>query len=173
MKGQGNHHPSKTLYMDEYMNGQGGSHPSKAQLTRKNRNKLTHILNGNRTRGKGIKMMEWNKGSSYLENKIPEIETMINQYKPQVMGLCEANLRRLTDQRLVDISDYTLHTAPTMDNDSLQISRVVIYTHNSIVVKKRHDLEDPNISAIWLELGMPNCKKILVCCVYREWQYMG
>ena len=28
-------------------------------------------------------------------------------------------------------------------------------------------------SSIWLELGLPNKKKFLVCQFYREWRYMG
>ena len=28
------------------------------------------------------------------------------------------------------------------------------------------------ISSIWMELGLPRQKKILVCQVYREWQYL-
>ena len=43
----------------------------------------------------------------------------------------------------------------------------------SLVVKRRPDLEDDRISAIWLEVGLPNKKKILVCQGYREWKYLG
>ena len=28
-------------------------------------------------------------------------------------------------------------------------------------------------SSIWLELGLPNKKKFLICQLYREWRYMG
>ena len=48
------------------------------------------------------------------------------------------------------------------------VSRVVVYTHNSLVVRRRYDLEDENISSIWLEVGLPRKKKILVCNAYRE-----
>ena len=40
-------------------------------------------------------------------------------------------------------------------------------------MKRRTDLEDIRISAIWLEVGLPNKKKILVCQGYREWKYLG
>ena len=49
---------------------------------------------------------------------------------------------------------------------------MVVYTHNSLVVKRRHDLEDANISSIWLEVGLPRKRKILVCHAYREWKHL-
>ena len=53
------------------------------------------------------------------------------------------------------------------------MSRVVVYTHNSLIVKRRSDLENNTISSIWLECGLPRQKKILICHAYREWQYVG
>ena len=131
-------------------------------------------LNGNRAqRGRGIKMKAWNKGSSHLQNKHHEIETIIAANKPHILGLSEANLKKEIDLSLVQHADYTLHTAPTLSNPQLGLARMVVYTHSSLVVKRRHDLENDLLSAVWLELGMPRQKKILVCNVYREWQHMG
>ena len=116
--------------------------------------------------------MHWNKGASYLENKYSEIETIIDGHKPHVLGLSEANLREQHDQANVQFPDYQLHTALTLHNQDLQVSRVVVYTHNSLVVKRREDLEDDNISSIWLEIGLPRKKKILMCHAYREWKHL-
>ena len=60
-----------------------------------------------------------------------------------------------TDPMTVQHDDYILHTAPTLDNPTLGVSRIVVYTHSSLKVKRRPDLEDSTISAIWLEVGMP------------------
>ena len=30
-----------------------------------------------------------------------------------------------------------------------------------------------NFSSVWLKLGLPKHKKILVCNLYREWRYLG
>ena len=57
--------------------------------------------------------------------------------------------------------------------DTMGISRVVVYSHSSLLVKRRPDLEDTSLSAIWLEVGLPRQKKILVCNIYREWQLMS
>ena len=45
-----------------------------------------------------------------------------------------------------------------------------MYTHSSLVVKRRSDHED---EIIWLKLGLPRHKKIIVANIYRERQYMG
>ena len=61
----------------------------------------------------------------------------------------------------------------TMENENLRISRVVVYTHKSLVVKLRPDLMSDSFSSIWMEIGLPRKKKFLVCQLYREWQYLG
>ena len=143
-------------------------------LTRMQRNSKVRSENGNRgQRGRGIKILAWNKGNSLLQNKHAEIENIIAGHHPHILGLSEANLKKNVDPRLVQHDEYLLHTAPTLDNPAMEISRVVVYTHSSLVVKRRSDLEDQTLSAIWLEVGMPRQKKILVCNIYREWQHMG
>ena len=140
----------------------------------KDRNFYARMTYGNRAqRGHGIKIMHWNKGPSFLQNKHDEIATIIGGHKPHVLGLSEANLKRDHDLTLVQHEDYNLHTCPSIDNPQLNISRVVVYTHKSVVVKRRHDLEDSTVSAIWLEAGLPRQKKILICHAYREWRYLG
>ena len=143
-------------------------------LTSRHRNFLAKMINGNRgARGTGIKLIHWNKGSSLLKNKHAEIETIISDHQPHVIGLSEANQRGDQDLGLVQHVDYDLHLAPSSSNPAMNMSRIVVYTHKSLVVKRRTDLEDIRISAIWLELGLPNKKKTLVCQGYREWKYLG
>ena len=86
------------------------------------------------------------------------------------MGISEANLKNTHDQNLVQIEEYTLHTCPTISNPNLLTSRVVVYTHKSLVVKLRPDLMADSYSSVWLEVGLPRCKKFIVGQTYREWQ---
>ena len=149
------------------------NHSSYFWLSRKQRNSLIKSLNGNRKqRGHGIKISHWNKGPSYLQNKHQEIETIIAGHQPHMLGLSEANLWAEHDQHLVQHTDYNLHVCSTIDNPDLGVSRVVVYTHNSLVVTRRPELESNTLSAIWLEVGLPRQKKILVCHAYREWQHL-
>ena len=68
------------------------------------------------------------------------------------------------------MADYVLHTCPTLNNPALNTSRVVVYTHRSLVVKVRSDLMCDSYSSIWLEVGLPRHKKFLVGQTYREWR---
>ena len=120
----------------------------------------------------GIKLIHWNKGSSHLENKKDEVEALIQKFHPHILGLSESNLFSHHDLANVQLPEYTLHTCPTLSNPDLSVSRVVVYTHNSLVVKLRPDLMDDKTSAVWLEVGLPRRRKILVCNYYREWGYM-
>ena len=134
------------------------------RLSSRDRNWYAKMVNGNRgARGSGLKLLHWNKGPAFLHNKHTEIETIIAGHHPHVLGLSEANLKLSHDLSLVQHENYQLHTSPTADNPDLQTSRVVVYTHNSLVVKRRPDLEDNRVSAIWLEVGLPNKRKILHC----------
>ena len=73
------------------------------------------MVNGNRSqRGHGIKLLHWNKGPSFLINKHQEVETIVADHKPHVLGLSEANLKREHDQSLVQHQDYILHTCDTI-----------------------------------------------------------
>ena len=93
---------------------------------------------------------------------MPEIKNIINGLHPHVLGLSEANLKSSHDQNLVQLTDYVLHTCPTLNNPDLNTSRVVVYTHRSLVVKVRRDLMCDNYSSVWLEVGLPHHKKFIV-----------
>ena len=127
---------------------------------------------GNKS-NRGIKLSHWNAGSAHLENKISEIENLICDFHPHLIGISEANLHRSHYLGNCRIADYELITSLTMDNEALQISRVVVYKHISLVAKVREDLMSDRFSSIWLEVGFPGRSKILVCNLYREWQYLG
>ena len=128
----------------------------------------THTDSGGCRVAAQLKILHWNKGPSYLINKNHDIESIIAGQKPHVLGLSEANVRHDHDLSLVQHEEYALHICPTK-----KISRVVVYAHKSLVVKNRHNLEDDSVSAIWLEAGLPNQKKIIFCQAYREWKYLG
>ena len=143
-------------------------------LTRKEKNKVLHMVNGNRgQRGKGITCAYWNKGPAFLCNKQLDIESLINTHKPHILGLGEANFSHSHDLMDVQQADYKLHLDSCIDNPELGIARVAIYTHKSLRVKRRSDLEDSRVSAVWLECGFPNQRSILFCAGYRQWRLVG
>ena len=88
-----------------------------------------------------------------------------------MLGLGEAQFKK--DQLLEEVQQpgFTLH----MDScqSSLGVTRCAVYTHNSLSVKRRDDLEDEGIATVWLQLGLPAQKGILLMCGYRQWRLPG
>ena len=121
---------------------------------------------------KGLKIVHANKGPGHLCSKIHDIEYIIEKYKPHVLGISEANFMKNHDPQEVALKDYHLFTCPTLRNPDLEYSRVVVYAHNSVVCKVRMDLMDSDTSTIWLQIGLPRQKQILLCNIYREWQLL-
>ena len=74
-----------------------------------------------------MKLCHWNKGPAYLENSIPEIEHIIAEYKPHILGISEANHHAHHSLDDVQIDDYNLYLADTLNNPELNISRVAVY----------------------------------------------
>ena len=145
-----------------------------AWLDKTMQNKLAHIISGNRgQRGKGIKCIYWNKGPAFLANKQMDIETIVSSHTPHILGLGEANFRHDHDLEDVQLRDYNLHLDSCVNNPQLGMARTAVYTHKSLRVKRRSDLEDSTVAAIWLECGLPNQHSILVCVGYRQWRLLG
>ena len=71
------------------------------------------------------------------------------------------------------MQDYNLFFSSTLNNPNLAVSRACVYVHKDLKVKVRDDLMNDKFSSVWLELGKPRQKKLLVCIVYREWQYVN
>ena len=113
---------------------------------------------GNKTNG--IKILHWNAGARHLKNKINDIEHVISTYRPDILGISEANFKRDHSLEDVQIENYNLFLCNTLENPSLNISRVVIYVHNDIAVKRRTDLMNDTFSSIWLEINLPRKKKV-------------
>ena len=113
--------------------------------------------------------MYWNKGPSALHNKMLEIETIIDKHKPHILGLGEANFRGDHDIDSVQVPGYTLHIPSIVQRPGQAMARIVVYTHHLLRVKRRWDLENENVAAIWLECGLPHQRGFLVCMGYRQW----
>ena len=141
-------------------------------LSRKVRNRLAKKTTGNRG-NRGIKLAHWNAGSAHLANKMLELEQVVADNHPHVLGISEANFKRDHVLEDVQIDEYDLILSKTIENDELKVSRVVCYKHQSLVAKVREDLMSDEFSSIWLEMGLPGKRKILVCQLYREWRYLG
>ena len=135
-------------------------------------NFYARYTNGNR-QARGMKIAHFNKASGHLATKKHEIDNAIAGFHPHIFGISEANLHKNHDMKDVQIAEYNLHTCPTLSNPDLGYSRIVVYTHKSIVCKPRPDLMSSESSSIWMQVGLPRHKQFLVCQTYREWQLLN
>ena len=126
---------------------------------------------GNR-RSHGIKIGHINLGSGYLVNGMNTIETIIRGYQPHILGVSETSFKAHHDKNDALIDDYSTFFSKTLNNEGLKCSRITVFTHKDLVVKERSDLMSDSFSSVWLEVGLPRQKKLLVCNLYRDWQYL-
>ena len=116
---------------------------------------MTH---GNRGKN-GIKICQWNAGGGYLTSKQPELQNIIAEYTPHVLGITESAYKIYQNIEDVNIPDYNLHFANTLANPGLEISRACVYVHKDMKAEVRNDLMNDSFSSVWLELGKPRQKK--------------
>ena len=132
-----------------------------------NHNFRSRYVNGN-IKKNGIKILHWNPGSKHLHNKLVNIESLINTYKPGILGISESNFFESHDINDVQIENYKLFLSETLNNVDIKASRIAVYVHVSIACKIRKDLMNDTFSSIWLEINLPRQKRFLVCHAYRE-----
>ena len=131
----------------------------------------SRYLYGNR-RSNGIKMAHINLGSGFLVNQMNNIESIIGGYKSHILGVSESNFRTAHEKSDATLEEYTTYFSKTLENENLGVSRITVFAHKDLIIKDRPDLMNDIFSSIWLELGLPRKKKILVCNLYRDWQYL-
>ena len=118
--------------------------------------------------------MHWNAGGGFLKNRIHEIENVISGYRPHLFGISETCFKKGHNITDVQIQDYQVYFSKTLENPSLEVSRLAVYVHKDIIKPKlRLDLMSDDFSSIWLEIHLPRQKRILVGNAYRDWQYLG
>ena len=67
---------------------------------------------GNRS-NRAIKLSHWNAGNAHLQNKTIEIENLISDHHPHLLGISEANLHKDHCIDNYKIDDYELITSKT------------------------------------------------------------
>ena len=86
--------------------------------------------------------------------------------------MSETSFKAQHDKSDILIEDYRTFFSKTLDNEELKCSRISVFAHKDLIVKERSDLMSDLFSSVWLEVGLPRQKKLLVCNLYREWQYL-
>jgi len=87
----------------------------------------------------------WNCAKG-ITNKICDIKLALNELKPTVMFVSEADRATTHDDKLININGYQLHNSKS--HDSYGKSRIVAYIREGSNLKRRHDLESPEAELI-------------------------
>ena len=112
-------------------------------------------------------MGQWNAGHGFLCNKMDEMCQILQDYGPKILGISESCHLKTHSQEDISIQGYSLILSNTIHNSLIEASRVTVYIHHELSYKIRQDLMSDSFSSIWIEVGRPGQKKILVCMLYR------
>ena len=138
-------------------------------LSSKERNNLQKTKNGNIM--KQLKILHWNLGAKLWKNKLEEIELLLEQYKPDICLISEANLWDGLDNHEREIVGHKLILPNTMA--TLGHARLVMVVRQEIHVKKLDEFMDNENPSIWVRVGGTTKKSIVIGGLYREHQQLG
>ena len=115
-----------------------------------------------------MKLLCWNKGNSTFDTKKDELEILLNEHKPLILGVLEANVGQ--DQYIprLNIDGYKVELDNLHENGFK--TRTMVYINDQSKYVRRKDLEPPNSPTIWLEFSNSGKKPFLIFIGYREWR---
>ena len=87
----------------------------------------------------------WNCAKG-ITNKVCDIKLALNELKPTVMFISEADRATTHDDKLININGYQLHNSKS--RDTYGKSRIIAYTREGSNLIRRHDLESPEAELI-------------------------
>ena len=112
---------------------------------------------------KGLRISNLNV--CHLLPKLDEIHLLLHERRSvDILSLCETFLNENVQNSTLDVDGFTIERK---DRQGKLGGGILIYISNTIIYKRRYDLENTNIEAIWIEICLPNSTPILYCSAYR------
>ena len=99
----------------------------------------------------------WNCAKG-ITNKISDIKLALNELKPTVMFVSEADRENTHDDKLIHIDGYQLHNAKSREIHGK--SRIVAYTREGSNLIRRHNLESPDAEVIIFDKTYQNTTNV-------------
>ena len=133
----------------------------------RNRNRIMHSYYGNRRKTHGYTIMHINKGISYFNTKLSDIQLCLQTNNPDILHIAEANYNFNISCVNSDFPHYEIIQSDLSEH--IGYSRNIIMIKKDIKYKRRRDLESYPLSSIWIEIFPPRTKSILLNGYYRQW----
>ena len=83
------------------------------------------------------------------------------------MGLCETFLQKNNPDSQISINGFNVLRKDRSDTQEKHFGSLLLYSIQSLNIKRRTDIEISNIETLWAEVCLPNAKSFLICTVYR------
>ena len=118
-----------------------------------------------------MKVVHWNLGSRMWRNKKEEIELLLEEFKPDLCFVTEANLWKNTEAHEMEIFDHKLilpHTMETMDH-----ARIVLIAKHELELTVLHQYMDGKTASIWVKTGRTKNNSLVLGGLYREHNQLG
>ena len=110
--------------------------------------------------GTSLDIFHLNAGS--IRNKLEDIYSIAEEY--HILCFSETHLDQSIDSSSLVLDGSGL---PIRKDRSQHGGGVMIYISNLLVYKRRTELEDPRLEAIWIEITLKS-QSVLICCSYRS-----
>ena len=139
--------------------------------SRKARNIYVKAYNGNIASGNTIKIGHWNIGSRFWRNKTVEMQHMVDEVKPDMIFVSEANLLSSTSEEEKNIAGYTITTTKDFRNSG--ISQLVLLIRDNFEVETQMELMENDIASIWVKIPRRGNRRLILGGMYREHKLIG
>ena len=138
-------------------------------LTGKFRNKLRKMINGNGL-GQHVSLIHWNMGSKHWLRKKHEIEAVTQQLAQDVYAISEANLLHSLTDLEKNIPGYQMFLPPRPADQ--KVARLALLLRDGVIAEVQHQLMDPSLASVWLNIGARGRKPMMIGMMYREHRYI-
>ena len=140
------------------------------KLSSKILNNRQRAINGNR-QSQNLKISHWNGGAKLWKNKLPELECLLAQQKPDLCFISEANLWLGLQPHEMELPGHQLILPKTMT--SMGHARIVLIARNELTISIQNQYMDDKTATIWVKVGEDRSKSILIGGIYREFNQLG
>ena len=142
-----------------------------AKILQKNRNKTMHAMIGNKfTKVKTkshLKIAQINKGNSKFETKLNNILSLIENEKPDILAISEANMEEDAPSIRNHLKNYNVEMKFL---GTSKVSRLVVLIKSDITYERLKIYENNTNAIITLKIKNTSRGFMNLVCIYRQWK---